>query len=195
MSVLSETCRLFPVVSGPRAESVLIPAPNRSRPILTVGAAMCILVWGSSQPAHRRPDGARAPDSRAQWLGRPGRERLQNGPRPPQSSCLPRVQGSCGAAMCHAGFSRSSSTPPTASTCTRDASSRIPPVGPPTRRPLPGADPASARPWRPHQRIRAGRLKTRSGLVAEFRNPTGLSPLGGEALRQEVDVGGAGQRS
>jgi hypothetical protein len=67
-----------------------------------------------------------------------------------------------------------------------------PPVGPPTRRPLPGADPASARPWRPHQRIRAGRLKTRSGLVAEFRNPTGLSPLGGEALRQEVDVGGGG---
>jgi len=34
VSALSETCRLFPVVSGPRAESVLIPEPLWSRPIL-----------------------------------------------------------------------------------------------------------------------------------------------------------------
>jgi hypothetical protein len=32
-SALSGTCRLFPVVSGPRAESVLIPGRYRSRPI------------------------------------------------------------------------------------------------------------------------------------------------------------------
>src|SRR5450755_4416746 len=33
VSALSETCRLVPVVSGPRAESVLIPATHWSRPI------------------------------------------------------------------------------------------------------------------------------------------------------------------
>jgi putative transposase len=44
------------------------------------------------------------------------------------------------------------------------------PARPPSRRPLPGANPASARPWWPYQRIRASRLKVRSGLVAEFWN-------------------------
>jgi transposase InsO family protein len=51
-----------------------------------------------------------------------------------------------------------------------------PRAGPPSRRPLRGADPAPGRPWRPHQRIRASRLKdqVRSGLMAEFWNPTGV---------------------
>jgi hypothetical protein len=36
VSRLSGTFRLFPVVSGPRAESVLIPGPLWSRPIMTL---------------------------------------------------------------------------------------------------------------------------------------------------------------
>jgi putative transposase len=42
--------------------------------------------------------------------------------------------------------------------------------GPITQWPVPAADPTSARPWRPHQRIRAGRLKAQlktSGRVLE----------------------------
>ena len=46
------------------------------------------------------------------------------------------------------------------------------PAGPPTRRPVPGADPASARRRRPHQRIRASRLRAQvrtGGRVMEPR--------------------------
>jgi len=42
------------------------------------------------------------------------------------------------------------------------------PARPPCGRSLPGADPASARPRRPHQRIRASRIKPRSGPAAEL---------------------------
>jgi putative transposase len=44
------------------------------------------------------------------------------------------------------------------------------PAGPPRRRPLPQADPAPARPRRPHQRVRASRIEAQvrtSGLVLE----------------------------
>jgi len=47
------------------------------------------------------------------------------------------------------------------------------PARPPGRRPLPAAAQASACPRRPHQRVRAGRIKPRSAPVAEFWNPTG----------------------
>ena len=54
------------------------------------------------------------------------------------------------------------------------------PARPPGRRPLPAADQASACPRRPHQRVRAGRMKPRSAPVAEFWNPTGSTvPCGG----------------
>jgi hypothetical protein len=39
---------------------------------------------------------------------------------------------------------------------------------PPSRRPLPGTNPAKAYPRWPHQRIQASRIKPRSGLAAEF---------------------------
>jgi putative transposase len=38
--------------------------------------------------------------------------------------------------------------------------------------PFPGADQAPARPWRPHQRIRVGRMKVQVNAGSEFRNPT-----------------------
>ena len=47
-----------------------------------------------------------------------------------------------------------------------------PPARPPSRRPLPGADQAQARPRGPYQRIRASRIKPRSSPVAAFWNPT-----------------------
>ena len=48
---------------------------------------------------------------------------------------------------------------------------RPPPGRPPGRRPLPAADQASACPRRPHQRVRADRMKPRSAPVAEFGTP------------------------
>src|SRR5258708_26010548 len=55
--------------------------------------------------------------------------------------------------------------------------------GPPSRRPLPGANPAWARPWWPYQRIRASRLKAQvrtGGRVLEpGRAPDPVVSAGG----------------
>src|ERR1019366_1028313 len=52
-------------------------------------------------------------------------------------------------------------------------SRQIAPPRPPSRRPLPGADPASARPWWPHQRIPASRLKAQVRTGGRVVEPTG----------------------
>jgi len=67
MPRLSGECRLFPVVSGPRAESVLIPGPlwsrpflNRSRPIDVVraGAGRAMAPCGAADGSRRLPEAA-----------------------------------------------------------------------------------------------------------------------------------------
>ena len=49
------------------------------------------------------------------------------------------------------------------------------PARPPSRRPLPGANPASARPRRPHRRIRASRLKAQVRTGCRVLEPHSVS--------------------
>jgi hypothetical protein len=48
---------------------------------------------------------------------------------------------------------------------------RPPPPDHPVAAPVPAADPTPARPWRPHQRIRAGRLKAQLKTSGIFLEP------------------------
>ena len=60
VSQLCETCGLFPVVSGPRTESALIPRLYRSRPVSTAraglaaaAAAVCSRDWRPGVAPHK----------------------------------------------------------------------------------------------------------------------------------------------
>jgi DNA-binding transcriptional LysR family regulator len=94
---LGELTRLN-VVHGPRRASpgdlrrlagvpaVRRPAVRVRRPAVPAVAPADPRLRGGRQSAHRRADRATASDGRAHCLGRPGRERVRNGPRPPRSS-------------------------------------------------------------------------------------------------------------
>ena len=60
--------------------------------------------------------------------------------------------------------------------------------GPITHRPVPAADPTPARPWRPHQRIRAGRLKAQLKTSDRVLEPHRICCTGGRCSALPVSI-------